>query len=263
MKTITVSNWSELIRIIENDHCFRSSVGPGNIQFRGQSNKDWKLDNSLKRLVEGDEISEKKVEYYEKQSQLQYLSQFHLLDEKINYSEKVDEVAFLIDMQHFSCPTRLLDWSISPYVAVYFAVNENFSNDGALFIWDAHSYLNAIGNKYPILKESTIRDYIDFKECDIVNVIFATRQNERIVNQRGAFSVSNNILKSQCDIINEIPNTNEESSLVKVIIPSNIKMEILARLSSMNISAKTLFPGMDGLGKSLKENMLIRKWLKA
>ena len=36
-------------------------------------------------------------------------------------------------MQHFSCPTRLLDWTRSPWVALYFAVNHHFDKDGAVW----------------------------------------------------------------------------------------------------------------------------------
>lgn len=47
----------------------------------------------------------------------------------------------LIDMQHYSCPIRLLDWSRSPYVALYFTVNNNFHNDGALYVWQWYRYV--------------------------------------------------------------------------------------------------------------------------
>jgi hypothetical protein len=74
--------------------------------------------------------------------------------------------------------------------------------------------------------------------------------------------MSNNILKSYCDLIDEPLEWAEGSALHKFIIPSSLKLEFLARLKMMNISASSLFPGMDGLGRSIKEALLIRKWTR-
>ncbi len=41
-------------------------------------------------------------------------------------------------MQQHGAPTRLLDWTTSAYVALYFAVCENFESDGSLWLFNVH-----------------------------------------------------------------------------------------------------------------------------
>lgn len=262
MEIIKISDWKTLNEIIEATNQHRNGIGISYIQFRGQSDSVWKLDSSLKRIVHGGDINEQNALFYEIQVQQEYNSQSHLIEEKLAYKPDMHPMAMFIDMQHFSCPTRVLDWSSSPYVALYFAVNENFDRDGALFIWNYARYLGHMKFKYPNISEITPVNILSFEEYDFVQLVFPTSKNERIVRQQGTFSISNKILKSYCDLINEPLKWSTVPALQKYVIPYSLKLEFLARLQMMNISASSLFPGMDGLGRSIKEALLIRKWTK-
>ena len=78
-------------------------------------------------------------------------------------------------------------------------------------------------------------------------MISARNSNERIEAQQARFSISTNPLSNHESQLYEC------DSLVKINIPRKLKPDILRELNQMNITAKTLFPGIDGLGKSIYE----------
>lgn len=51
-----------------------------------------------------------------------------------------EDVRALMVMRHYGVPTRLLDWSTSPYVALYFAVAANDDEDGEVWSFDEPRY---------------------------------------------------------------------------------------------------------------------------
>lgn len=263
MKIETIDNWSRLLEILETTSYHKEDYMGRTLQFRGQSNFDWDLTSSLQRLIIGDTTSESKALYYEKQSRLEYLSQSHLLRNYTSYDNEKTSFEVLIDMQHYSCPTRLVDWSGSPYVALYFAVRENLESDGALYLWNTANYyynMLAAGKDYTEVPYSQI---LEFDKYDFVQLVFPTRKNERLVRQQGCFSISNNILQKHCELINTAAfGQNNTAGIFKLKIPHSIKLDFLARLRTMNISANSLFPGFDGLGKSIDEMLKLRKWAK-
>ena len=262
MEVIQIQNWKHVNDIVESTAQHEMGIGISHIQFRGQADSIWKLDSGLKRIVQGGEISEEKARFYEVQVQREYAAQYHLIDEKLAYRPEMHRQAMFIDMQHFSCPTRVLDWTTSPYVGLYFAIGENFEKDGALFVWNSGRYNAYMKHRYPSILEISPVDVPAFEDYDFVQLLLPEVNNERIVRQQGTFSISNKILASHCDLINVPLKWSKIPALQKYIIPSTLKFEFMARLRLMNISASSLFPGMDGLGKSIKESLLIRKWTR-
>ncbi|WP_029038043.1 FRG domain-containing protein [Salinimicrobium xinjiangense] len=261
MKEIEIKNWKGLVSFLEvgiDSHII--DFGDG-IQFRGQSDYKWSISSSLSRIVRGSENSEKNAKFYERQTQMEFMSQAHLLDENMNFENSTHPSSILIDMQHYSCPTRLIDWTLSPYVALYFSVSENFEEDGALYAFDSWLYRENLKKKIPEENIPRGADVFEFEGFDVLDVFYATKKNHRIVRQQGCFHVSNNLLADHEEIINKITDGPEQfDGLFKIRIPAELKLEFLARLRTMNISAESLFPGLDGLGKSLRDLMLIRKW---
>ena len=257
-----IKNWKDWTDFIE--HTLEGHIidfGDA-IQFRGQSDYDWNINSSFARIIKGDEKSESIAEFYEAQSKMEFNSQVHLLDPNMSY-ENVDSTSLLLDMQHYSCPTRLVDWTLSPYVALYFCVSENLQTDGAFYAFDFKNYNHNLKTNYPDFIMPKNQEFLDFKEFDLISVIYPTKKNHRIVRQQGCFHYSNNILRNHDDIIESEPNGKENfSGLFKLKIPSELKIEFIARLRTMNITAESLFPGLDGLGKSLRDMMLVRKWRK-
>jgi len=187
----------------------------------------------------------------------------HLTNERLVYDSSMEDIALYIDMQHYSCPTRFLDWSNSPYIALYFAVSDSFNDDCSLFVWDYSYYMNIMKKLHTGFKEFSLLDLLKFEDYNLVQILLPTKKNERLYRQQGIFSVSNNILEPHCDLIDFASNElSQKSALSKIVISKESKMEILDRLKYMNITASSLFPGLDGIGKEIRESMLLRKWKK-
>ena len=84
--------------------------------------------------------------------------------------------------------------------------------------------------------------------------VFDLRQTvERIANQQGQFSVCLDPLADHADVLEELAGYGDGPHCEKLIIPKELKPEILRQLQLMNVTSKSLFPGLDGLGRSLTE----------
>ena len=230
-----------------------------NFLFRGQSDKKWDLTPSLTRIARRNKLDRDKCIQLERES----ISKFSI---SANYILPIEQTLSLahvrlrsqdglgIDflgwqtlMQHFSAPTRLLDWTSSIWVALYFACAENAECDGVIYIADFNKVTNHSDKK---LNGGNLTKLMgDPKSSNIVVFLMAYNSNERIEAQQGRFSVCTNPLINHDKLINE----SDPNSLIKFEIPKEIKTTILMELNQMNINAKTLFPGIDGLGKSIYE----------
>ena len=74
---------------------------------------------------------------------------------------------------------------------------------------------------------------------------------DRMVAQRMVFTVSLNGLVDHGQRLSEIlPADSLCHELTKIIIPVSVKSQFMRRLREMNVTARTLFPGVDGIGRS-------------
>ena len=58
------------------------------------------------------------------------------------------DIGALMVLRHYEVPTRLLDWSLSPFVSAYFAVSDNDSQDGEIWSFDYDQYLKKGGEQW-------------------------------------------------------------------------------------------------------------------
>lgn len=225
--------------------------------FRGQPSAAYSLQPSLQRMVSN--LSRAEALRIEQILLAEFQSQAHLLMQPAWLPDRRDMISWWTLMQHHGAPTRLLDWTKSPYVAAYFAVESVRDQDGA--IWYFHS--NSLEVRLRRLGEPTMDDAIkDFngyfssendKSCCY---LFERKQKiERMVTQQGCFTVSPDVVADHAAIIEKALAKNDEGKELfrKIIIPAELKPEFLLQLHRLNVNGIALFPGIDGLGRSMKE----------
>jgi hypothetical protein len=227
-----------------------------NFAFRGLSNKDYPLRNGFKRNC-GSHI------------ELEY----HLLRNFRKYA-RTEEPGLtktlwksLILAEHHGLPTRLLDWTFSPFVAMHFATNETgeFDKDGIIWQVDFVKLNHEAPNQ---LLDALISEKCNAFTVDILESVIPTLKdydampfgphliffeppsiNERIVNQYAMFSVISDSLLDYDDLLKKRPDLYR-----RIIIPSKLKWEIRDKLDQANITERVFFPGLDGLASWLKRH---------
>ncbi len=241
------TTWEHVVSAIS-----RAQDTEGMVFFhRGHSNSTWDLKPSLLRLFNELELRGPAAIEVEQDSLDNFKRRARLwLRSELLPPENATALAWWPLMQHFSTPTRLLDWTRSPWVALYFAINHHFEIDGV--IW---SFLPS-----PLLREKD-RDWRRFAkgplsatQKDNVFVIEEIMPTERLEAQQGVFTVATSPLLSQDEYL---------PCLRRLVIRASIKQECLFRLKAMNITATSLFPGLDGLGRGVAEGMRLVSWTRA
>ena len=226
--------------------------------FRGQSDAGWdNLKPSLTRLVAASPVTE--VLEIERQAWMIFTKQSHRYFNLATIDDRDDPLDWWPLMQHYRAPTRLLDWTASPYVAAYFAVAENWNSDGV--VWFFHPFLlnQAMEEKYPIENFQQSDGRVKAK-----SVVFDPNAPARLIPfyqrfddarmfaQQGHFTVCLHPLADHAKVMEEAL-VGQPNTFGRVIIRKELKPEFLLRLRAMSIGANSLFPGMDGIGLSIAE----------
>lgn len=158
-------------------------------------------------------------------------------------------------MQHYGVPTRLLDWTESPLVALYFAVEDKKSKkDGTLWILFPHE-LNRLSTESQVYIPSfedewlltySVLSYSKGKDNGILPIaVIATRNNPRIQAQLGVFTISH--LKKTP--IEEIPGNH----WIRLDIPFSAKENLRTELKILGMNRFQIFPELASIGADLKE----------
>jgi hypothetical protein len=232
---------------------------PPTYVYRGQADFEWDLKPSLLRRIESAAGREEHLKI-EKWITEEFLSQAALFPETSSVWENLMRFPRSIErwayMQHHGCVTRLLDWTASPYIAAYFSVSELLERPGAIFVVGpgcVHSYREDI-NGGDIQEE-------DLHSLESPNHVFFAWPHirpRRVVTQQGNFSVALDLTQSHDQYIlqacNDAQIKNPQTLFHrKIIIQPELKPIILQQLCAMNVTPHALFPGLDGLGRSLSD----------
>lgn len=136
MNNVTeINNLSELLLELRKFKIICDFQQEEKLFFRGQSNKNFELAPSIGRYP--NECIDDSLSWFESEMYEEARNAF--LDE---FSNKLNPIDFLAKLQHYGIPTRLLDITEDPLVALYFACSDqNFANyDGELFVFKNKDY---------------------------------------------------------------------------------------------------------------------------
>ena len=244
-----IESWSEFVDIIQGWPGFR------NWCFRGQGSSAWPLRPSLARHIEVAQVSPKAWRLQEERIRRIFERKSHLFLTDLPTN---DELEWLALMQHHGAPTRLLDFTFSPYVAAFFAL-ERAATDAAIWalnlplLWQVHDR-HHIG-RVNVLRADP-RDQRAFQRLYLPNRYAFVwqgdpfRMPQRVVAQSGTFLVLSHLGLSVEEIVAKYPG--DGPLLVKFVVDAaKVRAEAMASLYSMNITQATLFPGLDGLARSM------------
>ena len=245
--------------------------------FRGHEDSEWPLLTSLDRHLFKTIKTENKSSYGRQRKphdeQQGLLDRFrpaahNYLWATPAYDEIVDWLAL---MQHYGTPTCLLDWSRSPFVALYFSLKRaDEARGGAVYAIDcpwlearAISMLRQQDKIQP--SEAKLRDYVDQRllksdNPPIIVPVQPKRQDSRMFAQQGQFLCSLAEIKFESALLTMLfqSPTPKRQVISKVRICSSSRAKLLKQLQAMNISEASLFPGLDGFARSIGIDLEIR-----
>jgi hypothetical protein len=258
--------------------------------FRGQSHP-WPLRPSLDRIA--DPVTVRRFSTIQNPLVRQFMSRAHQYVKDAPRED--DEFEWLALMQHHGAPTRMLDWSISPRVAAFFAVEKPPQGDpvDAPVIWavnrrelveDVQRETHAEDQTVPPDQIAKAEEFLRTMPPDPYRPreIFSLRRrnpferplvvpaqpfrmNERLRVQQGVFLRVNPPNWQFEDALRYVLAKGTQGrarALHKLRIDPEGRLTLLKELHRMNISAESLFPGLDGFARSLmiKAEILAEPW---
>lgn len=212
------------------------------IWFRGHARESWKLIPSIYRSGE--------------KTEMDYIKEFKQKAALLVEEPKPKEYhEWLFIMRHYNIPSRLLDWTESPLVAIFFAVHEDINDNGV--IWALR----------PIELNRSIPDYKDdtslpsFDENDLTDytlksitadprpklplAIIAPRNSNRMQAQLSVFTIHH-------DNLYPIDKIGKGTHTWKYIIPKDAKKTLREELDILKITPFQLFPELVNVSDAIR-----------
>lgn len=258
------------VLIAEPDELIRTlNTLPNNYIYRGHADSLWKLESTLERTL-GSNWSQEKAKKFEEHYLNLFKSKYHIYNE--NEHAPRSKLAWLSVMQHYGAPTRLLDFTESPYIALYFALevyNPQSKADLAVYaidysaIMDASlDYISKIDSTFKKTRtditgkqDELFDEVVDRFSYEIVWITEPLELNARIDRQAGTFLISGNKERRIEDLLSQ--DIYSDCRAIKYVISHKIYENIYALLRKMNINAKSIYGDLSGLAKSIKMDMQV------
>lgn len=213
-----------------------------NYVFRGQADTEWELLTSYARFFNKTQNNSAfSLEIFTKMLTqfIDTLSEFKGIDySKIPTHQKIALA------QHYGLPTPFLDWSSSPFIAIYFAALDNIfssqKNSIAIYSLDTSSFEENGYNFKQTTDELLIDNNIYFRFIKTNNFY-----SKRISNQQGCFTYHNTVEAF-------------DKNIQKYCIEDDF-FEIFKNLRLMGINSCNLFDDIDYISKDIITKFIIKK----
>src|SRR6185312_10737001 len=183
----------------------------------------------------------------------------------------IDDLIALMVMRHYGVPTRLLDWSLSPYVAAYFA-SEDCDEDGKIWTFSHDQYVLKGNEQWASMRETTVEgpdgrrhwqanltaflveEPPDWFVCQFYDA-FQGFPRQRA--QRGLFTMMARFGRGHDHAIAKLLSDPNQFHLY--LIPSNINRNLLRALREKHgIWRGSLFPDTAGAAETVKLHIFER-----
>lgn len=225
-----IESFKTFVEIVEKRYSPSNRKSDNNgWMYRGHSNSSYELRPSVGRLL-GRERFPNKQDVLD--AEMNSFKEFEL---KTYHSLRESNLFILLAIaQHHGLKTRLLDWTLSPFVALFFAIEAEDDPivDGSLFAFRPKRFTTILRNT---------DNPLDLKQQADYQYLIIPSLSPRINAQKGVFQLFKDPTKP----------LENEPSLQKHIIPASCKSDIKKDLSNFGISYDTLFPDFDGIAKTI------------
>jgi hypothetical protein len=219
--------WDEFLRSLRPELFGEGPFTGGRYLFRGVANADWKLVSSFDRrfpdIEDRPRVSAKLLEAFRE-----------ACGDELDQDILADDVRLLALGQHFGLPTRLLDWTLSPFVAAWFALSDALVNPAAAgthaSVWALHLDAGIWG-----------------EDSGVEVVQAGVHGNVRLRTQGGRFTRSRTPFRS---LEQYVEHAARRRALTQLSMPVRDAPRGLAELAMMGIDAARLFPDLGGAAQA-------------
>lgn len=189
-----------------------------------------------------------------------------------------DELKLLFYMQHYGVPTRLLDWTSNPFIALYFALsgtrcdeNGNYDEDAAVWALDPGAWNDkalsvrpeSVGQALPVREASqnyapvkVIQGRVDSKGLasfqDRPAAVLGIANSARVFAQRGVFTIFGRNLSPMEEQFEK--GDFDRNTLTKIVIPKQHIKNMLDVLLRIGYTDSVSYPDLEGLAMEIKRS---------
>ncbi|QKZ14331.1 FRG domain-containing protein [Spirosoma sp. KUDC1026] len=213
------------------------------VLFRGQSDEKNLLPGIARddNTIDTTEIEKQMLEDFERRSPM--------LISSLGLKDDWDRLVYA---QHFGLKTRLLDWTSNPLAAIWFATNRDAQLNTNK---ETDSFIYAIyGTKDLVIDPRNDKSPFDLK---LTRVLRPTLNNPRIVAQSGWFTIHRYYDGKKFVPLED--NIDFKGGVEKFVIPAGKNKEFFKQALLLGVSAKSLFPDVEGLCRHLNWKYLTSK----